>query len=77
MVLDCTRYPFAAAYLRTLVGPDLLLFDKGGAVAVQTRRQLKKAGTLLASPSMTVKGDIRMFNIGQTDLLYAADEYWL
>ena len=76
-VLDCTHYPFAAAYLRTLVGPDVQLLDNGGAVALQTRRQLEKAGTLLASTSMTVKDDIRMFSNGQTDLLQAAAQYWL
>ena len=76
-VLDYTHYPFAAVYLRTLVGPDVQLLDNGGAVARQTRRQLERAGALFASPSMTVKGDIRMFSIGQTDLLQAADQYCL
>ena len=59
------------------MGPDVRLFDNGGAVARQTRRQLEKAGALLASPGMTVKGDIRMFGNGQTDLLQAAAQYWL
>ena len=77
MVPGCNHYPFAAAYLRTLVGSDVRLLDNGGAVARQTRRQLEKAGALLASPSMTVKGDIRMFSNGQTDLLQAAAQYWL
>ena len=77
MVLGCTHYPFAAACMRTLVGPDVQLLDNGGAVSRQTRRQLEKAVALLASPSMTVKGDIRIFSTGQTDLLQAAAQYWL
>ena len=77
LILGCTHYPFAAAYLRTLVGPDVQLLDNGDAVARQTRRQLEKAGALLASPAMTVKGDIRMFSTGQTDLLQAAAQHWL
>ena len=77
LVLGCTHYPFAAAYLRTLVGPDVQLLDNGDAVARQTRRQLEKAGVLLTSPAMAVKGDIRMFSTGQTDLLQAAARYWL
>lgn len=77
LVLGCTHYPFAAAYLRTLVGPDVQLLDNSGAVARQTRRQLEKAGALLVSPSMAVKGDIRMLSTGQTDLLQAAAQYWL
>lgn len=72
MVLGCTHYPIAAAYLRTLVGPDVQLLDNGGAVARETRRKPEKVGALLASLSITVKGDIRMFSTGQTDLLQAA-----
>ena len=77
LVLGCTHYPFAAPYLHTLVGPDVQLLDNGDAVARQTRRQLDKAGALLTSPAMAVKGDICLFSTGQTDLLQAAAQHWL
>ena len=76
LVLGCTHYPFAASYLRTLTGPDVQLLDNGDAVARQTRRQLEKAGALLASP-VQAKGDLRVFSTGQTDLLQAAAQHWL
>ena len=77
LVLGCTHYPFAAAHLRTLVGPDVQLLDNGEAVARQTRRQLAKAGALLASPALATNGDIRVFSTGQTGPLQAATRYWL
>ena len=81
LVLGCTHYPFAAAHLRALVGPDVQLLDSGEAVARQTRRQLEKAGALVASPelalNMTAKGNIHLFSTGQTDLLQAAARHWL
>ena len=77
LVLGCTHYPFAAAHLRTLVGPDVQLLDNGEAVARQTRRQLEKAGALLASPALAVKGNIRVFSTGQTAPLQAVARHWL
>lgn len=77
LVLGCTHYPFAAAHLRTLVGPDVQLLDNGDAVARQARRQLEKAQMLLASPTMTAKGTVCLFSTGQSDLLQAAARHWL
>ncbi len=77
LVLGCTHYPFAAACLRNLVGPDVQLLDNGDAVARHTRRQLEKTGSLLICPTMTVKGSIRLFSTGQTGLLQAAAQCWL
>jgi glutamate racemase len=77
LVLGCTHYPFAAAHLRRLVGPDVQLVDNGEAVARQTRRQLDKAGALLASPALAVMGNISLFSTGQTQPLQAAARHWL
>ncbi len=77
LVLGCTHYPFAAAHLRALVGPDVQLVDNGEAVARQTRRQLEKAGTLLASPALTLVGNVSLFSTGQTRPLQAAARHWL
>jgi glutamate racemase len=77
LVLGCTHYPFAAAHLRRLVGPDVQLVDNGEAVARQTRRQLEKAGALLASSAMAALGHISLFSTGQTDPLQAAARHWL
>ena len=77
LVLGCTHYPFVAAHLRTLVGPDVQIVDSGAAVARQTRRRLEKAGALLVRPALAVKGYISMFSTGQTDPLQAATRQWL
>ena len=77
LVLGCTHYPFAAAHLRTLVGPDVQIVDNGEAVARQTRRQLEKTGVLLASPGLAVMGNIGLFSTGQTQPLQAAARHWL
>ena len=77
LVLGCTHYPFAAAHLRTLVGPDVQIVDNGEAVARQTRRQLEETGVLLASPGLAVMGRISLFSTGQTQPLQAAARHWL
>ncbi len=77
LVLGCTHYPFAAAHLRTLVGPDVQLLDNGEAVARQTRRQLEKTGALLARPALAENGSVNVFSTGQTDRLQAAARHWL
>ena len=77
LVLGCTHYPFAAAHLRLLVGPDVHLLDNGEAVARQTRRQLEKAGTLLTSPALAAKGKVGVFSTGQTGPLQAAARHLL
>lgn len=77
LVLGCTHYPFAAAHLRALVGPDVQIVDNGEAVARQTRRQLEETGVLLASPGLAVMGQISLFSTGQTQPLQAAARHWL
>ena len=77
LVLGCTHYPFAAAHLRMLLGPDVQIVDNGEAVARQTRRQLEKAGALLASPALMVEGNVSLFSTGQTQPLQAAARRWL
>ena len=77
LVLGCTHYPFAAAHLRTLVGPDVQLLDSGDAVARHTKRQLEKAGVLLRNPAVAMKGSVKLFSTGQAELLQAAAWHWL
>ena len=77
LVLGCTHYPFAAAPLRTLVGPDVQLVDNGEAVARQTRRQLESADALRACPNPASTGLVSLFTTGQADTLRAAASCWL
>ena len=60
-----------------LLGPDVQIVDNGEAVARQTRRQLEKAGALLASPALMVEGNVSLFSTGQTQPLQAAARHWL
>lgn len=46
LVLGCTHYPFAAAAIRRVLGPDTVLFDGGAGTARQTKRRLQEAGLL-------------------------------
>ena len=77
LVLGCTHYPFAAAHLQALVGPEVQLLDNGEAVARQTRRQLEHAGALLSRSGWVLKGDTSVFSTGRTEPLQAAARYWL
>ena len=77
LVLGCTHYPFAAAHLRALLGPDVQLVDNGEAVARQTRRQLEKTGVLRTGPASAEVGNISLFSTGQTQPLQAAARHWL
>ena len=46
LVLGCTHYPFAAAALRRVLGPDVALLDGGDGTARETRRRLAAADLL-------------------------------
>ena len=46
LVLGCTHYPFAAAAISRVLGPDVLLLDGGEGTAKETRRRLQAAGLL-------------------------------
>ena len=71
LVLGCTHYPFASAFFRELVGPDVKLIDNGEPVARQTRR----VATPLADDGQI--GQIRLFSTGDRDLLAQAATHWL
>ncbi len=49
LVLGCTHYPFAAAVIHKILGPDTALLDGGDGTARETLHRLKRAD-LLAKP---------------------------
>lgn len=46
LVLGCTHYPFAAAAISRVLGPEVTLLDGGEGTARETRRRLAAAGVL-------------------------------
>lgn len=50
LVLGCTHYPFAAASIRRVLGPETVLFDGGEGTARETRRRLSQADLLENGP---------------------------
>lgn len=70
LVLGCTHYPFAGAYLREMLGPEVQIVDNGEAVARQTRRML---GSTVADVG---QGYISLFTTGQPSTLEAAASRW-
>ena len=46
LVLGCTHYPFAAALIGEILGPETVLLDGGAGTARQTKRCLEAAGLL-------------------------------
>ena len=49
LVLGCTHFPFAAAAIRRVIGPDTVLFDGGEGTARNTCRRLALEGLLRES----------------------------
>lgn len=74
LVLGCTHYPFAAAELRALLGPQVLLLDSGEPVARQTRRLLQTHAALAASCPAP---DLHFYATGYPQRLQAAVHHWL
>ena len=50
LVLGCTHYPFAAAAISRVLGPEVQLLDGGDGTARETRRRLIAAGLLENGP---------------------------
>jgi glutamate racemase len=46
LVLGCTHYPFAAAVIRRILGPRVVLLDGGDGTARETLRRLEEAKLL-------------------------------
>ena len=46
LVLGCTHYPFAAAAISRVLGPEVKLLEGGDGTARETRRRLAEAGLL-------------------------------
>ena len=75
LVLGCTHYPFAAAQLRALLGPDVQLLDTGEAVARQTRRLLAQLAN--GKGGSDAPGQVSLLSTGQPQTLTAAAKRWL
>lgn len=73
LVLGCTHYPFAAAQLRALLGPQVQLIDSGAPVARQTQRLLKTRDALSTSPTSR----LQLYATGYPERLQAAASHWL
>jgi glutamate racemase len=50
LVLGCTHYPFLAASLRKITGPDIQIIDPAPAVARQVARRLDELDLLVPAP---------------------------
>ena len=57
LVLGCTHYPFAAAAIGRVLGPEVRLLEGGDGTARETRRRLEKAGLLEQGP-----GEVKIIN---------------
>ena len=57
LVLGCTHYPFAAAAIRRVLGPEVTLLEGGDGTARETRRRLAAADLLEEGD-----GEIRILN---------------
>jgi glutamate racemase len=73
LVLGCTHYPFAAHYLRSLLGPQVQLIDSGEPVARQTRRLLQTHAALGSHATQ----HIQFFATGHPEHLQATARDWL
>ena len=77
LVLGCTHYPFAAAQLHALLGPEVQLVDNAEAVARQTRRLLAPLQTSNSNGEAPRQGQVSLFSTGQPQTLEAAAKRWL
>ncbi len=69
IVLGCTHYPFLAAAIRVIAGPDVVIVDTGPAVARQLRRRLEETG--LANPDPGRRGTCEFWSSGADEPLRA------
>lgn len=66
LVLGCTHYPLAAAAIRRVLGPRVVLIDGGEGTARETKRRLTEAGLLFDG-----LGDILWQNSAENDEIFA------
>lgn len=65
LVLGCTHYPFAAAAISRILGPEVTLLDGGDGTARETQRRLKAADLLEEG-----QGEVTILNSsGSQDML--------
>ena len=62
LVLGCTHYPFAAAAISRVLGPEVTLLEGGDGTARETRRRLAEAGLLEEGP-----GEVRIINSAEDE----------
>ena len=74
MVLGCTHYPFIAAELQQLVGPEIRLIETGQPVAQQTRRLLAGRGQLAGAGAA---GSLQLLTRGVPAALQQTATGWL
>ena len=72
LVLGCTHYPFAAAHLRALLGPDVRFIDNGQAVARQTWRFIAASAR-----AAVATGSVGLLTTGNPEVLTMAAQRWL
>jgi len=81
LVLGCTHYDFASAYLTALLPAGINLVAAGEAVARQTRRVIEKAAGIAdaksTSPGPSNHGRITFLTTGEPLALQAAARHWL
>jgi len=54
VVLGCTHYPFLESTIRSVIGPEAVIFDSADGVARQLRRKLEEKNLLRPSGETTV-----------------------
>jgi len=74
LVLGCTHYPFIAAELQRLAGPQVRLIETGQPVAQQTRRLLAGKAQLAGAGSA---GGLQLLTSGDAAALDMAAGRWL
>jgi glutamate racemase len=81
LVLGCTHYPFAAAHLAAVVGPQVRMVEPGEPVARQTRRVLAERGWLRDADGQgngdSAGGRVDFRTTGSPQALQAATARWL
>lgn len=77
LVLGCTHYVFAQAYIQKALGPDVQIFSTGEPVARQTKRLLAAKNALQPSLTTDAIADTSFLSTGDSGALARASQRWL
>ncbi len=77
LVLGCTHYVFAQAFIQDVIGTKVQIFSTGGPVALQTQRLLAARGQLATAQSSDLVGGVRLLSTGDGNSLAQAAQRWL